>query len=294
MAKVMNVIEDILEWHLGKLALTRKSDVMAIYGPMFYGLPALVRDEIAKMVVNGNNNAQLTILLDTGGGLVDAVERTEGIIRHHYDCVNFIIPDQAMSAGTVFALSADNIYMDYYSQLGPIDPQFFIDGKWIPGLGYLEKFEELNEKSKNGTLTPLEFGLVEKLDLADLHRYEQAREHSVELLEKWLPAYKFKNWDKKKSTGEIVSSDMKQQRAKEIALKLNDTKRWHAHSRGISMKILQDELDLIIEDISEDNQFQNNVNNVHSFILDYMDTSQSPFFLRSGVYNYSEAINGKT
>lgn len=47
----------------------------------------------------------LTIILDTGGGLVDSVERTVGIIRQHYRQVDFIIPDKAMSAGTVFALS---------------------------------------------------------------------------------------------------------------------------------------------------------------------------------------------
>ena len=56
-----------------------------------------------------------------------SVERTVGIIRQHYFQVDFIIPDKAMSAGTVCALSGDNIYMDYYSQLGPIDPQFFIE-----------------------------------------------------------------------------------------------------------------------------------------------------------------------
>ena len=34
-----------------------------------------------------------------------------------------IVPDGAMSAGTIFALSADRIMMDYFSCLGPIDPQ---------------------------------------------------------------------------------------------------------------------------------------------------------------------------
>ncbi|MCY4099906.1 MAG: hypothetical protein OXF46_03205 [Rhodobacteraceae bacterium] len=291
MAKVRNIVESILGWHLEKVASIRKSDVMVIYGPMFPGLPGLVREEIEKVALS-NQNEVLTILLDTGGGLVDAVERTVGIIRHHYDIVNFVIPDQAMSAGTVFALSGDNIYMDYYSQLGPIDPQFYIEGRWIPGLGYMEKFEELNQKSANGTLTPLEFGLVDKLDLADLHQYEQAREHSVELLEKWLPAYKFKNWNKKESSGESVTMEMKKKRAKEIARKLNATKRWHAHSRGITMQLLREELNLIIEDMSLENNFHDEVKQVHSFILDHMETSQIPFCLRS--VSYDGGTDGET
>lgn len=79
-------------------------------------------------------------------------------------------------------MSADDIYMNYFSQLGPVDPQFFVDGKWVPVLGYLEKFEELNKKSQEESITPLEYALIQKLDSADIHRYEQAREHSAELL----------------------------------------------------------------------------------------------------------------
>ncbi len=289
MTQVENFIEEMLQWDLSQLAIARESDVMAIYGPMHSDLAGNVRDEIEGSAESGDRNDTLTILLNTGGGLVDSVERTVSVIRHHYKCVDFIIPDQAMSAGTVFALSADNIYMDYYSQLGPIDPQFFVDGKWLPGLGYLEKLKEFSEKSIEGKLSPLEFSLAGKLDLASLHRYEQAREHSVELLEKWLPAFKFKNWNKRQSTGEEVDQEKKQNRAKEIALKLNDTKRWHSHTRGISMKVLQDELDLKIEDMSMDSQFHDSVKRVHAFIVDFMKTSKIYFCLRTACYFKSES-----
>ncbi|MCY4234428.1 MAG: serine dehydrogenasease [Bacteroidetes bacterium] len=221
MARVQNFIENILQWQLKKLASNKRSDAMAIYGPMNSDLPWLVRDKIEAL---GNRNTKLTILLDTGGGLVDSVEKTVEVLRHHYDHIDFIILGQAMSAGTVFALSADNIYMNYFSRLGPIDPQFYVDGKWIPVLGYLEKYEELNQKSKISSITPLEYGLVLKLDLADIHRYEQAREHSVELLEKWLPAYKFKNWIETEEHGLTVTPEIKQKRAKDIGKMLNDTK----------------------------------------------------------------------
>lgn len=154
MAEVRGFLERMLGWQLEQLASLRKSDVLAIYGPMSDGLPAYVRDEIEKLIIDAEHHNKLTIILNTGGGLIDPVERTVGIIRRHYNQVDFIIPDRAMSAGTVFALSGNNIYMDYYSQLGPIDPQFYIDDKWIPGVGYLEKFDEMNQKSANGTLTP--------------------------------------------------------------------------------------------------------------------------------------------
>ncbi len=284
MSAVQQFLEQLVEFHLLELAQTRTSDVMAIYGPMIPGLPQVVRTEVEELSKSKDFNGHLTIVLDTEGGLVDAVERTVDTIRHHYDIVDFMIPDQAMSAGTVFALSGDGIFMDYFSRLGPIDPQFLVGDKWVPGLGYLEKFQELNEKSMNGTLTPLEYALVDKMDLADLHRYEQAREHSVELLEKWLATYKFKHWDKTQTQGEQVTSEMKRDRANQIAMTLNDTKRWHAHSRGISMKLLVEEVQLKIEDISRSETLQKKLHKAHNFMVDYMQSNQMSAYLKTVPY----------
>ena len=281
MSEVRRFLEHLVEAHLSELAQICKSDVMAIYGPMISALPGVVRVEVERLSRREEFNGRLTIVLDTGGGLVDAVERTVDVIRHHYNMVDFIIPDQAMSAGTVFALSGDNIYMDYFSQLGPIDPQFLIDDKWVPGLGYLEKFQELNQKSMEGTLTPLEYALVDKMDLADLHRYEQARDHSVELLEKWLTTYKFRNWSITQTKGEAVTENMKRERANQIAMALNDTTRWHAHSRGISMKLLVDELHLKIEDISSSENLQTKLREAHNFMVDYMQNNNMPACLKT-------------
>jgi len=292
MSKAREFLESMLEYHLSQLAIIKQSDVMIVYGPMTNDLPGAVRTQIERLINHRDCTEMLTIVLDTGGGLVDSVERTVGVIRQYYGQVDFIIPDKAKSAGTVFALAGDNIYMDFYSQLGPIDPQFYIDEKWIPGVGYLEKFKELNEKSANGTLTPLEYMLIDKIDLADLHQFEQAREHSVELLEQWLSAFKFKNWRKTESTGKKVSQQMKQKRAKDIALKLNDTKRWHAHSRGISMKTLQEELNLKIEDMGESKYsgLHAEVKKTHSFIVDFMETTESFACLRTAPYEQSENV----
>ena len=45
-------------------------------------------------------------------------------------------------------LSGDEIYMDYYSRLGPIDPQVNNqEGRQVPALGYLKQWERLQEKA---------------------------------------------------------------------------------------------------------------------------------------------------
>ena len=82
-----------------------------------------------------------------------------------------------MSAGTIFALSAACIMMDYLSSLGPIDPQIERDGKLVPALSYLNQFERLNDKAQTGALTTAEYALVSKLDLGELNNTERWHSH---------------------------------------------------------------------------------------------------------------------
>jgi hypothetical protein len=80
-------------------------------------------------------------------------------------------------------MSGDHIYMDYFSVLGPIDPQVRRrdgGGYYVPALGYLEKYNRLIEKSKKGSLTAAELTfLIEKFDPAELDQFEKARDLSI-------------------------------------------------------------------------------------------------------------------
>ena len=55
------------------------------------------------------------------------------------------------------------------------------------------------------------------------------------LLKEWLVKYKFKNWKVTQRRKVPVTRKMKEQRAEEIAGKLNDTRLWHSHGRGIQL-----------------------------------------------------------
>ncbi|WP_286146200.1 hypothetical protein [Shigella sp. FC1967] len=66
--------------------------------------------------------------------------------------------------------------MDYASSLGPIDPQVANpDDKWVPALGYLDKVEEIIKKSEQGVVTQAELMMLNRLDLAELRRYEESK-----------------------------------------------------------------------------------------------------------------------
>ena len=81
---------------------------------------------------------KLAVILETDGGYIEVVERIVKTLRHHYNNVEFVVPNFAMSAGAVLVMSGDAIHMDYFSTLGPIDPQISnTSGKQVSALGYL-------------------------------------------------------------------------------------------------------------------------------------------------------------
>jgi len=227
-------------------------DLLYYYGELRTGNFTFFKDSIERLAERGEKREALGLCLTTPGGQAEAVERMVEVIRHHYPTLYAIVPNTAMSAGTIFCMAADKIYMDYSSALGPIDPQ--VPDKenrvLVPALGYLDKVEELIKKSLDNTISPAEFQLLQNLDLAMLRFYEQAKELSINLLKKWLTEYKFANWTHHRTNnpGEPVTKEEKLARAEEIATKLSDNKRWHSHGRMIGMKTLQNEMRLEIED----------------------------------------------
>ena len=190
-------IQELLSEKLLEIEKHFDIDVFNYYGPIVDGNENTVLDIIEDLAQDSNKRDKLLVVLTTGGGSAVAVERYVNIIRKHYGDVSFIIPDHAYSAGTIFCMSGGKIYMDYFSVLGPIDPQVQNkEGKWVAALGYLDKVKELILKAQKNQLTQEEFLILKDIDLAELRGYEQAKELTIDLLKKWLVKYKFKNWNK--------------------------------------------------------------------------------------------------
>jgi len=215
---------------------------------------------------------RLAVQLETTGGFIESAERMVNVFRHHYRTVDFLITSYAMSAGTVLVMSGNDIYMDYAATLGPIDPQLLRpdNRRFVPALGYLEQFSRLIERSASGVLTDAELAyLLRNFDPGELYQYEQARDLSVALIEDWLARYKFKDWRVTAGSGTRVTSAMKRARAKDVALKLNETQRWHSHNRGISMDVARRDLKLQIIDIDDNAELSDALRVYNQLMLNY-------------------------
>lgn len=258
-----------------------QADVITMIGPIVTGAEHKIRDAIERFPTR---RKKLAFILGTPGGLVEVVERIVWIIRHHYDEVAFVVPDSAMSAGTVLVMSGDSIMMSYFSCLGPIDPQIQRNGTLVPALSYLTQYDRLIEKSRLGTLTTAEYALLNKFDLAELHKFEEAKELSTTLLVKWLANYKFKDWTSTATRGAAVTQADRETRAKKIADTLIDHQRWHSHARGIPMSVVANDLGLRIDDYAQDAELADKLEKYYSFVTDYMRRENIPHFVHTKLY----------
>ena len=279
--KPPTTIDSAREWANGRLVEIEallNADCLTFISPIQSGVEYRV-----KVAVEARESRRdtLIVILHTGGGVVEIVERIVRVFRKHYEEVKFLIPDQAMSAGTVLAMSGDDILMDYHSCLGPIDPQLPKDGRLIPALSYLSQYEDLVEKSKTETLSTVEIVLLNKLDLAELEQFRLARELSISLIQRWLTEYKFKDWEVTETEQKPVTQEMKEERARSIASQLNKHERWLTHGRGLDMKTLQDELKLKITDYSENRELKQAVWDYFIFLADHMRRTGQTSFVHS-------------
>ena len=264
-----SIIESLLHERLTALEEAVEGDVLAYFGPIFDPAHDILRVALDDL---DDRKGKLVVVLETDGGFAESAERLQRAFRHNYATVEFVVPGYAMSAGTVLVMSGDDIYMDYSSVLGPIDPQVRRgEDRNVSALGYIEKYDALIKKADAGTLNTAEMMyLVQNFDPGDLSQYEHARDLSIALLKEWLVKFKFKNWTVTETRGVPVTRAMKTQRAAAIARGLTNTKRWHSHGRGIPMDVLTRDLNLKITDFGADPALNAAIRDYYVLLKDYM------------------------
>jgi len=265
-------IEQQLHHQLAALEQRLEAHVICFIGPILNGVDDAIRSAVEDRHEKDKGDQKLVVILTTEGGIVEVVQRIVETLRHFYAVVDFIVPNYAFSAGTVLVMSGDSIHMDYYSRLGPTDPQIpGKDGRLVPALGYLKRFEALIRLARAGEISQAEVQLlISGFDQAVLYEFEQAERLSITLLREWLPKYKFKNWITTKGSHKEVTAEMRAQRAEEIAQALCDSDRWHTHGRGISKDVLEKDLNLKIDDFGDDEELSGKIRDYHNLISDYM------------------------
>lgn len=278
-----DTLKQLLQTKLEVLEKHLDADILVYFGSLAPVSANLFAKVIEDLKADTVKHDKLYVILTTLGGSAEVVERYVNILRYHYTEVNFIVPDYAYSAGTIFCMSGDSILMDYISVLGPIDPQVpNKDNKYVAALGYLDKINEFIDKAANGTLTQAELIWLKDLDLGEIRSFEQARDLTTDLLTKWLVKYKFKNWTHHHDST-LVTHDEKNDRAVEIAKELSDNKKWKSHGKGISIAELQS-LKLRIEDYSRNTELRSLIRDYYNTMDEYVRMKNINIFIQNRVF----------
>ena len=192
-----------------------------------------------------SENKEVDVLVVTPGGLAQQVARFVDRLRSSFQKVSFVLPNMAMSAGTIFVMSGDEILMNSTAHIGPIDPQVpGRDGRFVPAQALLtliddiqKRGEDLIQKGQNPLWTDLQ--ILRQIDAKEIGNAINASNYSIELVENYLFEYKFRSWINH-SNGDSVTEQEKHARAKEIAELLCNHGIWKTHSRGITRDVAWD------------------------------------------------------
>jgi len=138
-----------------------------------YRLNKIVRK--AEMIEN------LDLMVDSGGGDIDATSKIVKILRTHCKSFSVIVPFYAKSAATLLAVSADEIVMCKSGELGLVDPQVRdpITGMWIPASSITEAIKFIE-----GTRDPLvKLSMADKLPPLLMGAYRSAQNVSRQYMD---------------------------------------------------------------------------------------------------------------
>ena len=114
-------------------------------------------ENILRSIELKDKNDNLDLLLHTPGGSPEAAADVIRVCRSYSKRFRVIVPNAAMSAGTLIAMGSDEIVMSDTSNLGPIDPQMiFVQPKGIaimrPAKSFIDAYIDLINSARTQLL----------------------------------------------------------------------------------------------------------------------------------------------
>jgi membrane-bound ClpP family serine protease len=198
----------------------------------------------------------LDLILHTPGGDIAATESLVDYLRAMFGTdIRAIVPQIAMSAGTMVACACKEIIMGRHSSIGPIDPQF----NGIPAHGIIEEFKRAYEEIKaDAAKIPLWQPIIAKYSPTMIGECEKAIKWATDLVKSWLISGMFK--DEKD----------KEEKAEKIIQELGDHALTLSHARHISLDRAR-EMGLKVTALEDDEELQEAVLSVHHACMHTLD-----------------------
>lgn len=217
------------------------------------GLPGLQVNDADKnglmTVVHGLDRSKgLDLVLHTPGGETAATESLVDYLHAMFGTdIRAIVPQLAMSAGTMMACASKTIIMGKQSSLGPIDPQF----RGIPAHGIVEEFKRaLSEIRADPSSIPVWQPIIAKYSPTLIGECEKAIDWSNEMVRDWL------------KRGMFAGQRNAQTTIDKIIHELGDHALTKSHARHLSIDTCR-KIGLQIDSLENDQELQDRVLTLH-------------------------------
>ncbi|BCO43897.1 serine protease [Mycobacterium paraintracellulare] len=229
------------------------------------GLPVDVNDSdkngFMAVIHQLDRTKGLDLILHTPGGSVAATESLVDYLRAMFGTdIRAIVPQLAMSAGTMIALSTKSVVMGKHSSLGPIDPQIM----GTPAHGIVEEFNQAKTEIANNPATMAVWQpIIAKYPPTYVGECQKAIDWADRIVKEWLETGMFAGEADPKAAAEKVNKELA-----DHALTLS-------HDRHISAEKAAD-LGITVELLENDQELQDRVLTVHH--ASSLTISETPAF----------------
>ncbi len=200
-------------------------------------------------VVNGlDRSLGLDLVLHTPGGETAATESLVDYLRQMFKGdIRAIVPQLAMSGGTMISCACKCILMGQQSSLGPVDPQF----NGIPAHGVLEEFKRAHDEIRvDPSKIPVWQPIIAKYSPAFIGECQKAVSWSETLVREWL------------ATGMLAEDEERDEKIERIVEELTNHALSLSHARHLSPATCMD-MGLRVEMLEDDQTLQDAVLSLH-------------------------------
>ncbi|NMC50279.1 MAG: S49 family peptidase [Desulfovibrio sp.] len=225
--------------------------------------------DITDLDMNGFMNAVhgldrtkgLDLFLHTPGGNIAAAESIVEYLRRMFGMdIRAIIPQLALSAGTMIACSCKSVLMGKQSSLGPIDPQFGM----ISARGVKDEFQRaIDEVKADPSKTPIWQAIIGKYHPTFIAQCENACRWAEDLVKAWLETNMFSGDPNPKQT------------ASEVTDKLIDYGHKVNHGKHLSIDEVREKVGLVVEQIENCQHMQDLILTVHHTYMHTLSNSNA-------------------
>ena len=163
-----------------------------------------------ETLYDADPSQDLHIMLATPGGDSETAIRLVRQAQSRCRELTVIVPDQAKSAGTLLALGAHRILMGPTSDLGPVDPQFWLpNGSLSPGKAIIAAVDEAERRiQENPDTYPLHASLLSDVSALVVQQARNALARASDQLKEALACQPNRSGDEVQALADKLESPL--------------------------------------------------------------------------------------